>query len=114
MNSLFVIAPYKYLDMWVFDDPTRGLVQEPFVGGADTLIDLATQGFLEPEGGFRMVFSASEFPGATLHLSWRRSEMSGNTYYCELLGQEGWLCPALLRYFETPPTDLYVKVEPRH
>jgi hypothetical protein len=25
--------------MWVFDDPRVGLVQEPFVAGADTMID---------------------------------------------------------------------------
>jgi hypothetical protein len=25
--------------MWVFDDPRVGLTQEPFVAGADTMID---------------------------------------------------------------------------
>jgi hypothetical protein len=25
--------------MWVFDDPRVGLAQEPFVAGADTMID---------------------------------------------------------------------------
>jgi hypothetical protein len=29
MNSLFVIAPYKYEGMWVFDDPEVGLSKEP-------------------------------------------------------------------------------------
>jgi hypothetical protein len=29
MNQLNVIAPYKYLGMWVFDDARVGLVQEP-------------------------------------------------------------------------------------
>lgn len=86
MNSLFVIAPYKHLDMWVFDDGARGLVQEPFVGGADLLIDLATAGFESPEKGFRMVFSAGAFPGAGLRLEWRRAEMGGNVYFCESLG----------------------------
>jgi putative methionine-R-sulfoxide reductase with GAF domain len=35
-NSIFVIKPYKWEGMWVFDDPKLGLVKEPFVGGADT------------------------------------------------------------------------------
>jgi hypothetical protein len=31
--------------MWVFDDPAVDLVREPFVGGTDTMIDLATTAF---------------------------------------------------------------------
>jgi len=38
MNSIFVIKPYKWESMWVFDDANVGLVKEPFVGGADTMI----------------------------------------------------------------------------
>ena len=43
MNSINIIKPYKYLDMWVFDDEKVGLLQEPFISGADTLIDKATE-----------------------------------------------------------------------
>ena len=39
MNTINVIAPYKHLGMWVFDDPRVGLNQEPFVSGADAMID---------------------------------------------------------------------------
>jgi hypothetical protein len=39
MNAINVIAPYKHLGMWVFDDPRVGLSQEPFVSGADAMID---------------------------------------------------------------------------
>jgi len=39
MNEINVIVPYKYQGMWVFDDSRVGLVQEPFVAGADTWID---------------------------------------------------------------------------
>ena len=34
MNTIGVIAPYKYEGMWVFDDPAVGLVREPFVTSA--------------------------------------------------------------------------------
>ena len=37
-NSIFVIKPYKWEMMWVFDDPNVGLVKEPFVGEAHTMI----------------------------------------------------------------------------
>lgn len=110
MNSLFAIQPYKTMGLWVFDDVARGLTMEPFVGGADQLIDLATQGLNNPESGFVMVFSAGAFPGGSIELTWRRAETSGNVYYCEQLDQEGWLCPALLKYFPEPPPKLYVRI----
>ena len=39
MNEIYVISPYKHHGMWVFDDARVGLLQEPFVAGADTWID---------------------------------------------------------------------------
>ena len=36
MNAINVISPYRHHGMWVFDDARVGLVQEPFVSGADT------------------------------------------------------------------------------
>jgi hypothetical protein len=44
MNSLFVIAPYKYEGMWVFDDPAVGLSKEPFIAGIDMMIDKVVAG----------------------------------------------------------------------
>src|SRR5690348_5655199 len=111
MNSIMVIAPYRHLGMWVFDDEKVGLVQEPFVGGADSIIDLAVMNIPDAEKGFRLVFSAQPFPGYTLKLVWRRPEMSGNVYFSEEHQMEGWLCPALLKYFESPPAELYAKFE---
>lgn len=43
MNAISVIAPYKYLGMWVFDDEKVRLVQEPFVRGADQILDRVVQ-----------------------------------------------------------------------
>lgn len=112
MNSLFVIKPYKYLGLWVFDDEKCGLIQEPFVGGADTLIDQVTKDFADPENGFAMIFSDQEFPGSQIELTWLQPELSGNTYRCDALDHEAWLCPALLKYFDEPPRKLFVKVQP--
>ena len=110
-NSLFVIAPYRHLGMWVFDDARVGLIQEPFVGGADTIIDEWTKDIPNAEKGFRLIFSPDPFPGYDLSFEWRRPEMSGNTYYCEQLDMEGWLCPALFKYFDSAPMNLYAKAE---
>lgn len=113
MNAINVIAPYRYLDMWVFDDPRVGLVAEPFVGGADTMIDRVTGDIPEASSGFVMVFSGTPFPGHQFQLQWRREESSGNVYYSPELDAEGWLCPALFRYFAERPSSIYVQVKPK-
>ena len=111
MNQINVISPYRYLDMWVFDDPKVGLLAEPFVGGADTMIDSVTAELADPQHGFTMIFSANAFPNYGFCLEWRRKEGSGNIYYSQSLDAEGWLCPALLRYFVEPPQELFVSVK---
>ena len=113
MNSLMVIVPYKYEGMWVFDDPAVGLNKEPFIAGIDTLIDKATADIPRAEHGFRAIFSAMPFPGANFKLEWRREDSGGNWYYSPEFQQEGWLCPALFKYFRSAPREIYVKVEPR-
>jgi hypothetical protein len=113
MNVINVIAPYKYLGMWVFDDARVGLVQEPFVSGMDTMLDRITRDLPDPDHGFILVFSAEQFPGYRFALDWRRADGGGNWYYSADLDMEGWLCPALLRYFEAPPSKLFVQIKPR-
>ena len=56
MNAIKVIQPYKALGLWVFDYPNVGLDQEPFVGGADTIIDAWTESFKDPDKGIRLMF----------------------------------------------------------
>lgn len=113
MNAINVIAPYKRHGMWVFDDARVGLAEEPFVGGADTMIDRVTHDIPDAENGFVLVFSAEAFPGAQLMLEWRRQDGSGNIYYAPQLDLEGWLCPALFRYFDGTPPRLHVQVRPK-
>jgi hypothetical protein len=112
VNSLFVIVPYKYEGMWVFDDPRVGLVREPFIAGIDTMIDRLVARIPEAERGFRAIFSAAPFPGHTERLDWRREESGGNWYYSDRFEMEGWLCPALFNYFTAAPRMIYVQVEP--
>ena len=112
MNEINAIAPYKYLDIWVFDDAKKGLVQEAFVGGADTIIDLLTSHISNAASGFVLLFSGTDFPGSQHNVEWRREEGNGNIYYSPALQVEGWLCPALLRYFERPPAKLFLQVRP--
>ena len=113
MNVINVIAPYKHHGMCVFDDPRVGLSQEPFVAGADTMIDRVVADIPDAEHGFIMIFSATPFPGHQYCLDWRREESGGNIYYAAQLDMEGWLCPALLKYFPEAPKQLYVQTKSR-
>jgi uncharacterized protein DUF6717 len=114
MNALLVIFPYKYQGAWVFDDQAVGLFREPFIAGIDTMIDKAVVDIPNAEKGFRAIFSSSPFPGANLKLDWRREESDGNWYYSDRFKMEGWLCPALVKYFPTAPPEIYVKIEPKN
>jgi len=110
-NAIFVKKPYKWEGMWVFDDPSVGLVKEPFVGGADTMIDRATALIPGANQGFLAVFSSGYFPDAQIILEWVREEGGGNVYRWKEKEMEGWLCAALLRYFTDPPEKLYIQVK---
>ena len=112
MNAIAVIRPYKYLGLWVFDDERAGLVQEPFVAGADVLIDraLGAKG-IHGDNGFLLTFSAGEFPGYDYRFTWLREGDGGNWYESEDFRTEGWLCPALFKYFDQAPAALYAKFD---
>jgi hypothetical protein len=113
VNSILVIHPYKYQGMWVFDDPKVGLVQEPFVAGADVILDRMAEGIAGADAGMTVLFSAQPFPGHQFRFDWRREESGGNWYYSPDFEIEGWLCPALFKYFERAPQTIYAQVKPR-
>ena len=113
MNSIYLIAPYQHEKWWVFDDPRVGLHKEPFVSGADQLIDRLVAGIPNAATGFRLLFSAAPFPGYAVKLEWRREEYGGNWYFSPDFKMEGWLCPALFKYFDAAPKEIYAKAEPK-
>ncbi len=112
-NQIMIIAPYWVDDLgaWVFDDAIVGLRQEPFVSGVPEMIDWLVRDIPNARNGFRLTFSAAPFPGYQKKLAWRREEMGGNIYATEDPPMEGWLCPALFRYFDAAPPEIYVKAE---
>jgi hypothetical protein len=120
MNQIFVIKPYKYAGTWVFDDPARDLIREPFVAGVPEMIDFVLQGMEihNPELGFQLLFSASLFETVdysdVVRLDLLKLDLGGAWYELVRYGKtmEGWLCPALLKYFDKPPDEIYLKAEP--
>ena len=46
MKPLYIVVPYRHPEtpnIWVFDDDMRGLLREPFVGEANTMLDYAAE-----------------------------------------------------------------------
>ena len=109
-NALMVIFPYQYEGTWVFDDSAVDLVKEPFVFGVPEMIDELVNEIPNASKGFKLIFSKKPFPGYQQKLSWVREECEGNWYTINGK-EEGWLCPALFKYFDIAPQEIYVKAE---
>ena len=117
---MLMIVPYWSGGTWVFDDPARGLAREPFVSGVPQMIDALVAGAgmdlaHARAHGFRLLFSANPFPGYQRAYTRTRSEYSGTWYRMDAddrSAAEGWLCPALFKYFPEAPQKLYARAEP--
>lgn len=119
MNSIYAIHPYLWNGLWVFDDKVHGLDREPFVAGANTVIDMATAHIPDAKDGFNLLFSSSPFPPMTadsqvivLKLVEESNDRTGSTYVCEQFDLQAWLCPALYRYYDKAPEYIYAQFLP--
>jgi hypothetical protein len=110
MNSILVIHPYKHAGAWVFDDPAVGLVREPFVAGADVVLDKLTAHIPDAATGVTIIVSGNPFPDAKHEFHRWREEFSGHCCLDPASGHEGCLCPALFKYFDTAPDKIYAEV----
>ena len=112
-NTILVINPYWHEGTWVFDDPSVELEREPFVSGVPEMMDTLVEHIPDARRGFRLLFSASPFPGYQKKMIWVRQEMGGNWYRSDDPPMEGWLCPAMFKYFDQAPGEIFVKAEPK-
>ncbi len=118
MNQINVVKPYRYMNTWVFDDPTKKLVKEPFVAGLPELTDktLTVLG-LSVRESFYFFFSKDPFPQYDLKLKNLNDTEIGRTYLAieapdkTIVGMKAWFCPALLKYIDPYPEYLYIKMK---
>jgi hypothetical protein len=61
--------------------------------------------------GFNVLFSDSEFPGYDTVLTWVGAFGDGNWYVDRDTKLMGWLCPALLKYYEAAPRKIYLQIK---
>lgn len=113
-NALLVIEPYRSGKTgWRFDEPRLHLKGEPFILGIPEMIDKMVEGIPGSDKSVRLIFSQREFPGWQFRLDHRRAQDAGNWYYNEKCQMEGWLCPALFKFFPRAPQHIYAKAEAR-
>ncbi|MCX7408678.1 MAG: hypothetical protein NTZ32_11415 [Planctomycetales bacterium] len=115
-----ILYPYLIGSHFVFDDPTTGLKAEAFVMGMSEMVFRLIESKRIPNAdqGFQLKFSDQPFDH-DVELVWLRADepedpMRGNWYSGQIDGvrMEGWLCPALLCYFDAAPKRLFVRADP--
>ena len=110
-NNMMVIFPYLEEDTWVFDDDRAELTKEPFVCGIPEMIGIMVKDIPNAHQGFKMLFSQSPFPDYQVELVYLREEYGGNWYRWEEQDLEGWLCPAMFKYFTDTPANIYCQAQ---
>jgi hypothetical protein len=121
-NAVNQLKVYWTGSTWAFDDPSVGLVAEPFVAGADMIISDAIQekhGYLvlkkAKENGIVITFSKTMLPYVEDEVSITLQEQFdklGHGMYTDIFsGRVGWLCPATLHYFKDYPEYIYANIK---
>lgn len=112
-TEILVINPYwsERADTWVFDDQSRDLCQERFVNGTPEIINNMVQDIPSARSGFTLKFSDQEFPGSNRVFEHAGADLQGNWYWDEATDGLGWLCPALYKYFDTAPEQIFARAE---
>lgn len=108
MNALNVIFPYRLGKSWVFDDLAKNIAKEPFIAGIDVMLD----DIAGPNASSLIaIFSSKEFPRYTHKLEKIKEEHGGAWYKEKSLSLDGWLCPVLMKYFPSPPEEIFIQIK---
>ena len=108
-NQIFGIEAYRFSGVWAFNNESLGLVNELFVGGADTYIDKMVGMDVDKAG---IQFSTIPFPGHQAVVTHVEGEANSGTTYTDKDGHILWLCPVLFLYFNGTPEKIYVSFKP--
>jgi len=113
-NAIFVIAPYRHSGFWVFDDEKRRISKEPFVAGADVVLNLCEKAISK---NFSIAFSDKFIPDYTFRLKMSGKTQGNGTYYKTYISGSDtpfitiWLCSVLLKYFKDRPEEIFIMVK---
>jgi hypothetical protein len=98
---MYEIKVKKWDDCWWFDDINKNIIKEELVLGAPEFIEQ----FIGKDE-FTLIFSNTYIKNNNLKLSFNRLEEEGHIYNYN--DHEIWLCSVLLKYFDNPPSDIYL------
>ncbi len=111
-NSIHRVLVRAVDGLWVYDDASFGVKEQPFVFGADLILEkMVAQ--VEGEGDqLNLVFSSVPFPGSEFCLGFVREETEGFVYRWEEKNLQSWLSPSLRNYFPEPAPKIYLQLLP--
>lgn len=113
-STQLVIKPYWNEGTWVFDDPSHGLDHQPIFKGAPDLLNGLVKNIPNAQNGFRLLCSTKPIKDFQKKLVWVKAEGGGNYYRFGDKTHQGWLYPAIYRYFPETPKVLYLKAVPKN
>lgn len=116
MNSIHCIHPYMSGNTLVFDDAAAGLVREPLIGKTDLILMQAARLAGADPNHFTLFFADGPFPGRQAVAIWlEKGEANYGDWYRVTLPDigtvDGWLCPALLKYFPQAPPSIHFQIK---
>jgi len=91
---------------WAYDDPRVPIENEPFVDGAELIIEH----LLANPHADRAVLRFSDREEYPHVLEYLEDHAGGATYLLRGTGMKGWLCVHLFDYFDTPPKRISISV----
>ncbi|MBL59694.1 MAG: hypothetical protein CMO75_08495 [Verrucomicrobiales bacterium] len=112
MNTIFRISVQSIDGLWCYDDVSFEVKGQPFVFGADLILDKMADRIDEVGDQLNLVFSSIPFPGSEFCLDFVREETEGFVYRWEEKNLQGWLSPSLRNYFPEPPPNIYLQLLP--
>jgi len=101
---------FKKAGFWMFNDKSKSIFEEPFVGGTSEVIDYILKERKIWNGahrGIEMVFSDHKESDDMVQFQ-KIEDLPDNWAKYEYNGMEGLLCPVTLRYFGSFPEKIYV------
>lgn len=106
----FYLQIYKENGIWIFDDESKSIFEEPFVGGTSEIIDYILKERESWNGSHRcieMVFSDHKESDDMVQFQ-KIEDLPDNWAKYEYKGMEGLLCPLTLQYFGSFPESVWV------
>jgi len=111
-NSIHRVLVRAVDGLWVYDDASFGVKEQPFVFGADLIIDKMVAGMEGVQDQVNVLFSGIPFPGSEYCLEFLREETKGFVYRWQDHNLQGWMSPTLRNYFPDPPPKIFLQLLP--